>query len=516
LDILKQNLKLKLILIFSLTVVSLYFIFSKPVKLGLDLQGGMSITLQVDIDHVIKRQYEILASDIEKKLSKNKIEVLSVKVSKEKGITIVLLDPTQTNNAINILRKEFPQLEIIANNSGITAKFKEWELKRIKSQTIKQAIETLRNRIDEFGTLNPNIARKGEDRILVELPGVVDPERAKSIIGRTAQLEIKEVIDTAYSKEELLKKYPDGLPEGTEILEGVEKEVDGQKIKEWFLVKKTPIISGEMLKDARVGMDNRNKPAVNFELTSEGAEKFGEATAKMIGKRLAIVLDNKVMSAPVVRSRISSAGQITGDFTTQEATDLAIVLRAGALPAPVYILEERVIGPTLGKESIEKTVKAGIFALALVGLFMIYRYAISGFISVMALLLNGLFLWAAMVILDVTLTLPGIAGIILNIGMAVDANVIIFERIKEELRKGITLRVAVEEGFKRAWDAIFDAQITTLIAAFVLFQFGTGPLKGFAATLSIGTVISIFTALFVTKVFIDLILGGKKQLKYAF
>ncbi|RMD45842.1 MAG: SecD/SecF family protein translocase subunit, partial [Aquificota bacterium] len=190
--------------------------------------------------------------------------------------------------------------------------------------------------------------------------------------------------------------------------------------------------------------------------------------------------------------------------------------RAGALPAPVYILEETVIGPTLGKESIEKTIKAGISALILVGLFMIWRYAISGFISIIALLFNGLFLWAAVVALDITLTLPGIAGIILNIGMAVDANVIIFERIKEELRKGITLRVAVEEGFKRAWDAIFDAQITTLIAAFVLFQFGTGPLKGFAATLSIGTIVSIFTALYLTKVFIDLILGGKRQLKYAF
>ncbi len=512
----KDDIKFKLTLIFLLTVAAIYFIFTKPVKLGLDLQGGMSITLKVDVDKVIERQYQNLAKDIEKKLKENGIQIISVNVDKEKGVQITLLDPTQIDKAIQILQDEFPDIDINAVEGNLVIKFKKWELKRIKDRTVEQAIEVLRNRIDEFGTLNANIAREGEDRILVELPGVVDPERAKAIIGRTAQLEIKEVVDYAFSKEELLKRYPKGLPKGTEILEGVPEEINGKKVKEWYLVKKEPIITGDMLKDARATVDNRGKPAVNFELTSEGADKFGEATAKMIGKRLAIVLDNKVMSAPVVRSRISSAGQITGDFTPQEAADLALVLRAGALPAPVHILEESIIGPTLGKESIQKTVKAGITALVLVGLFMIWRYAISGFISVIALLFNGLFLWAAMVALDVTLTLPGIAGIILNIGMAVDANVIIFERIKEELRKGTTLRVAVEEGFKKAWDAIFDAQVTTLIAAFALFQFGTGPLKGFAATLSIGTIVSIFTALYLTKVFLDLVLGRKKQLKYAF
>ncbi len=512
----KENIKFKLGLIFVITVAALYFIFEKPVKLGLDLQGGMSITLQVDVNKVIERQYQNLAEDIERILSKNKIKILEAKAEGIKDVVITLLDPTKAEKALNILRDELPNIDVSIENGALIVKFKQWELKRIKNQTVKQAIETLRNRIDEFGTLNPNIARKGEDRVLVELPGVINPERAKAVIGKTAQLEIKEVVDNAYSKKALLKKYPSGIPEGTEILEGVPEEINGKKIKEWYLVKKQPIITGDMLKDARASIDNRGKPAVNFELTSKGADIFGEATAKMIGKRLAIVLDNKVMSAPVVRSRISASGQITGNFTPEEAADLAIVLRAGALPAPVYILEETVIGPTLGKESIEKTIKAGISALILVGLFMIWRYAISGFISIIALLFNGLFLWAAVVALDITLTLPGIAGIILNIGMAVDANVIIFERIKEELRKGITLRVAVEEGFKRAWDAIFDAQITTLIAAFVLFQFGTGPLKGFAATLSIGTIVSIFTALYLTKVFIDLILGGKRQLKYAF
>ncbi len=512
----KIDIKVKLLIIFAILVASLYFIFTKPLKLGLDLQGGMSITLQVDVDHVIKTQYQQLLKDIESKLKEKGIDVLSGKVLDTKGIVVSLLDPTKMDKAIKVLKDEFPQIDISEKDGNLFIKFSDWELKRIKNLTMQQAVETLRNRIDEFGTLSPNIARKGDNRILVELPGVVDPERAKAIIGKTAQLELKEVVDFAYSKEELLKRYPNGLPEGTEILEGVPEKRNGKVIQEWFLVKKTPLITGAMLKDARATVDQGGKPAVNFELTSEGAKIFGEATAKMIGKRLAIVLDNKVISAPVIRSRISSSGQITGDFTTEEANDLAVILRAGALPAPVKILEETVIGPTLGKDSIMKTVKAGIAALIIVGLFMLWRYAISGFISIIALMFNGLLLWAAMVLLDVTLTLPGIAGIILNIGMAVDANVIIFERIKEELRTGKTLRVAINEGFKRAFDAIVDAQVTTLIAAFVLFQFGTGPLKGFAATLSIGTITSIFTAVFVTKVFLDLILGGRKYLKYAF
>ncbi len=512
----KNDIKLKMLLTFGILVAALYMIFEKPIKLGLDLQGGMSIVLEVDIDHVIKTQYKQIGKEIENVLKKNNIEVLNLQLNGTKGIILSLLDPTKTNQAYKIIKDKYPQLVIKTEDGTIKLSFHPRELDRIKKLTIQQAVETLRNRIDQFGTLNANIARMGERRVLVELPGVVDPERAKNIIGKTAQLELLEVIDSAYSKEELLKRYPDGLPKGTRLLEGMPKKINGKEVKEYFLVKDTPIITGAMLKDARTTVDQAGKPAVNFELTDEGAQIFGEATTKLIGKRLAIVLDNKVISAPVIRSRISKSGQITGNFTPEEAADLAIVLRAGALPAPVKILEERMIGPTLGKDSIDKTLKAGISALILVGLFMIWRYAISGFISIIALLFNGLLLWAAMVFLDVTLTLPGIAGIILNIGMAVDANVIIFERIKEELKKGKTLRVSVEEGFKRAWDAILDAQITTLIAAFVLFQFGTGPLKGFAATLSIGTVISIFTAIFVTKLFLDLILGGKKSLKYAF
>ena len=511
----KTDLKWKLIVVFIILAASIYMVLSKPVKLGLDLQGGMSIVLDVDVNHVILTQYKQLAQDIKKKLKESNIDILSARVSKE-GILLSLLDPTHIDKAYKLIKENFPQVEVKTSDGIINVFFSQWELDRIKKLTVQQAVETIRNRIDEFGKLNANVSKLGEKRILVEIPGVVDPERAKSIIGKTAQLELLEVVDSAYDKQELLKRYPDGLPPGTKLLEGVPEKINGKTVKEWFLVKDTPIVTGSQLKDARATIDARGKPAVNFELTDKGAEIFGEATTKLIGKRIAIVLDNKVVSAPVVRSRISKSGQITGDFTPEEAADLAVILRAGALPAPVYILEERVIGPTLGKDSIDKTLKAGIFALILVGLFMIWRYAISGFISVVSLLFNGLLLWAAMVFLDVTLTLPGIAGIILNIGMAVDANVIIFERIKEELKRGKTLRVAVEEGFKRAWDAILDAQITTLIAAFVLFQFGTGPLKGFAATLSIGTITSIFTALFITKLFLDIVLGGKKSLKYAF
>ncbi len=512
---LKKDVKIKLIIAFIIIIASIYLALTKPVKLGLDLQGGISIVLEADIDTVLKNKYKQIGNEIEEILKSKNIDVLDVKVSKD-GLIITLLDNSKVDEAKNIILSKYKNLfNINVSQDNIILTFSKAYLENLKKDVVNRTIEVLRRRIDEFGTLNPNIAKLGDKRILVELPGVVDPERAKAIIGKTAQLEILEVVDYALSKVELLKKYPDGLPKGTKILEGVPRDINGRKIQEWFLVKDTPIITGDDLKDAQVRLDQYGKPAVDFELKSSSADKFGEATARLIGKRMAIVLDNKVISAPVVRSRISNAGQITGDFTSQEASDLALVLRAGALPAPVKILEERLIGPTLGKDSIQKTINAGIVALMLVGLFMIFRYAISGFISIIALLINGLLLWAVIVAFGITLTLPGIAGIILNIGMAVDANVIIFERIREELKRGKTLRVSLEEGFNRAWDAILDAQITTLIAAFVLFQFGTGPLKGFAATLSIGTITSIFTAMFITKLLLDVIIGDKKTMKYA-
>lgn len=509
----KLDIKLKLAILFFVFFGIVYLMATKSPKLGLDIQGGMSITLKVDIDKVVNDQYINLAKDIEKKLQPQ-IEVLSIK-QHDDGLVVSLLDPTKVDVAKDIISKEFPQVIVSQKDGDIIVKFTDWEIQRIKSSTMKQAVETLRNRIDQFGTLSANIAQKGKDRVLVELPGVVDPQRAKSIIGKTAQLELKEVVDSAFSKEELLSKYNGNIPEDLELLEGQEEEVEGKKVKEWFLVKKTPVITGAMLKDARTALDQGGNPAVNFELTSEGAEIFGEATAKMIGKRLAIVLDGKVMSAPVIRSRITSSGQITGKFTTEEANDLAVILRAGALPAPVSIVEEQIIGPTLGKESLEKTLTAGIVSFILVGLFMIFRYAVAGFISIIALIFNLLALWATMLMFDITLTLPGIAGIILNIGMGVDGNVVIFERIKEELKSGKTLRVAIEEGFKRGFNAIIDSHITVIIAALALLEFGNAPLKGFAATLSIGTFINLFTAVFLTKLFLDITLGGKKYFKYA-
>lgn len=510
----KVDAKIKLIIVFMVLVGSIYVMMTKSPKLGLDLQGGISITLKVDIDKVIKDQYTTLGKDIEKKFKDTNVELLSVKVEND-SLQLVLLDPTKVDKAKEVIKKEFPQVITEDFEGGLVVKFTEWELSRIKTQTMKQAVETLRNRIDQFGTLSANIAQKGKDRVLVEIPGVIDIERAKSIIGKTAQLELKEVVNSAFSKEELLKEYPNGIPDDLELLEGQEDNVNGQKVKEWFLVKKTPVITGAMLKDARTALDQGGNPAVNFELTSEGAEIFGEATQKMIGKRLAIVLDGKVMSAPVIRSRITSSGQITGRFTTEEANDLAVVLRAGALPAPVSIVEESVIGPTLGKESIDKTLVAGIVSFTAVGLFMIFRYALSGFIAVIALIFNLMLLWVTMLLFDITLTLPGIAGIILNIGMGVDGNVVIFERIKEELHQGKTLRVALEEGFRRGFSAIFDSHITVIIAALALLEFGNAPLKGFAATLSIGTFINLFTAVFLTKMLLDFTIGGKKYLRYA-
>ncbi|RUM45248.1 MAG: protein translocase subunit SecD, partial [Desulfurobacterium sp.] len=420
----------------------------------------------------------------------------------------------------------------------------------------EQALETIRNRVDELGVAEPVIVRNGKDRIIVELPGIKNPERAKKVIGKVAKLEFKEVVDVARTPDELITKLKGTIPPMSTVVVkpspfgptfflvkgGKEEKIEVRNLEElvekfggevpedqqvliqeiknkegkvvgytFFIVKREPILTGAYLKDAYPSTDEYGMPAVSFELNSEGARIFKAYTSKHVGTRLAIVLDGKVQSAPTIRSAIGARGQITGQFSYQEARDLSIVLRAGALPAPVKIIEETTVGPSLGKESIEKGVKAGIAGLILVMLFMIVYYKLSGVIADLALLMNVSILWASLALLGATLTLPGIAGFILTIGMAVDANVIIFERIREELRKGRNLFSSVEAGFSRAWGTIIDANVTTLIAAAVLFQFGTGPIKGFAVTLSLGILSSMFTAVFVTKVLLDIVVKYKKS-----
>ncbi len=384
----------------------------------------------------------------------------------------------------------------------------------LKKETAKdvtdRALEIIRNRIDALGVAEPVIQKAGEDRILIQLPGVKDPERAIEIIGRTALLEFKLVNDDR----ELLDKALSGeVPDGYEVVYLVEKDERGiSREGSPLLLKKEAELTGSGLKDAYVGIDNNGLPEVRLEFNRKGAGKFAKITGANIEKRLAIVLDGKVFSAPVIRDRIPGGkAQISGRFTMQEAKDLAIVLRAGALPAKLSIIQKRIVGPSLGRESIKKGTTSAILGAILVVLFMVIYYAASGMIANFALFLNVLIILAVLAFFKATLTLPGIAGIALTIGMAVDANVLIFERIREELKIRKMIRSSIDAGYEKALVTIVDSNLTTVIAGFVLFLFGTGPIKGFGLTLTIGILANIFTAVFVTKLIFDFICSRYKM-----
>jgi preprotein translocase subunit SecD len=395
------------------------------------------------------------------------------------------------------------------NRSGdrIAFKMDAANIKSIRELAVQQALQTIRNRVDEFGVSEPTIARQGldSDRIVVQLPGVDDPERVKRLIKNTAFLEFRlvdfppsgtEGVDT---REAVLQHYNGALPDTLEILPGDVRDRQGRSIGQRFYgVEKRRVITGRDLKNARPGMGQFNEPVVHFSLSAEGAQLFGKATGENVGRGLAIILDGKVVSAPRINSRITDSGVIEGRFTQKEVEDLSAVLRSGALPAGITYLEERTVGPSLGADSIRDGLRAGGVGAALVVLAMLIVYRGAGVNAVLALVVNLLLIFGALAWLGSTLTLPGIAGIVLTIGMAVDANVLVFERIKEELRAGRTVRSAIDAGFKHALTAIIDAHVAALIAALFLFQFGTGPVRGFAVTLSIGIIGTVFTAVVVS------------------
>ncbi|HNX51086.1 MAG TPA: protein translocase subunit SecD, partial [Thermoanaerobaculaceae bacterium] len=390
------------------------------------------------------------------------------------------------------------------------------EVKRtIEDMAVRQGLETIRNRIDQFGVSEPVIQRQGleSNRIVVQLPGVDDPGRVKELIRSTAFLEVKPVVRVAPTEEALLATTGGQAPDDSQVVSGDLKGMDGRTTgKEYYLVKKASVITGRDLRTARRSQDQYNQPAVHFSLTPEGARKFGDYTAAHIGDRMAIVLDNKVHSAPNIKSRIDDSGIIEGgSFTVQSAEDLALVLRAGALPASITYLEERTVGPSLGRDSIVRGIRAGLFGLLMIVAFMLVYYKGAGVNAIVALVLNSVVLIGAMSMFKATLTLPGIAGIILTIGMAVDANVLIFERIREELDLGKTVRSAIDLGFARALSSIVDSNLTTIISALFLFQFGTGPIKGFAVSLTIGLTVSMFTAVFVSRAIFDLVLSRREK-----
>jgi len=480
---------------------------SEKIHLGLDLQGGVHLVLEVQSEKAVENRVERTAQDLKAAIKKVKIRPVELSRPTNMEISVRILEEKDIEAFDKMLDDEFQMLRnLLRTNRGqgleVRLDLPEKEIEYIKEMATKQAMETIRNRIDQFGVTEPDIRRQGERRILIQLPGIKDPQRAINLIGKTALLEFK-LVDEEH---DIQKAIEGQVPPGDELLyQEIEDEATGRIRKTPFLIKRRTYLTGEYLSDARVQIDSQfNESYVTLDFDRKGARLFERITEENVKKRLAIVLDNNVYSAPVIQEKIAGGrARITGNFTAEEAHDLAIVLRAGALPAPVQILEQRTVGPSLGRDSIEK----GLFSMCIGGilvvLFIGFYYKISGLIANMALLLNIVLIAATLAAFKATLTLPGIAGIILTIGMAVDANVIIFERIREEVRLGKTPRAAIDGGFSKATLTILDANFTTLIAALVLFQFGTGPIKGFAVTLSIGILASLFTAIIVSRLMFD-------------
>jgi preprotein translocase subunit SecD len=487
------------------------FLPQDTIHLGLDLQGGMHLILEVETDKAVESSMERIKNDLKNDLKKERIFYTYLDRVQGDKIEVVLLNPEVKEKFDPYLKDEYPLLkEIDSKQEGDRVKVllgTDPDYKReLERSAVDQALETIRNRIDEFGVSEPEIARQGTNRILIQLPGVEDPQRAKGLIGKTALLEFK-LVDEDYS---LQRALAGEIPFGDVLLhKRKEDPKTGAVRKIPYLLKDRTLMTGDALKDARVRFDQyNNMPYIALSLKAAGAREFDRITAENVGRRLAIILDNNVYSAPVIKQRISGGeAVIEGIPSLDEAKDLAIVLRAGSLPAPVQILEERTVGPSLGQDSIDKGIRSIIIGGILVVLFMIVYYKVAGTVADIALIMNLIIIMGALAALRATLTLPGIAGLVLTVGMAVDANVLIFERIREELRLGKPPRAALEAGYSKAFLTIMDANITTLIAALVLLQFGTGPIKGFAVTLSIGIVASLFTAMVVTRFVFDLFLS---------
>ena len=462
----------------------------KKVNLGLDLQGGLHMLLGVKTEEAVKSRMKSIAASVKHYSERNDILVDSLSFD-ENSISFTLLD----SDDIKAMKEFLSEIEggnVVVNAENFSFALTDEEITKTQKESISQAIETIRNRLDQFGLAEPVVARQGEEKILVELAGIKTQEeeqRARELISRAAKLELM-AVDEDRSARVYTMSDADAAAYGDIILE----DVKNPAIK--HLVREIPILDGGMLTDAHVGFDQNNRPLINFTLNAEGAEIFGDFTGKSVGKHLAVVLDGKVYSAPVINERIGGgSGQISGDYTVMEAKDLAIALRSGSLLAPIYLMEKRSVGPSLGADSIKASMVALIGGFVLVIVFMIVYYRMAGVIANIALVANLFIILAVMSLFGATLTLPGMAGIVLTVGMAVDANVIISERIRELIYQGKSMHRAIEDGYANAMRAILDANITTLIAAVVLYAYGTGAIKGFAITISIGILASMLTAI---------------------
>jgi preprotein translocase subunit SecD len=480
----------------------------KAIKLGLDLRGGIHLVLQVNTADAVKAERDDAVETLQSETKD--VNLGSVELPTDDSFAVVVTPQTDQAKLDEAVKRFLPDWTYSAAGGKWTFALKDPARRQIEDNAVAQAVETIRNRVDEFGVAEPLIARQGKDRILVQLPGIDDPKRVKDLIKNTAFLELSLVEKGPSTREALLAEYQGAIPDQFKLVES--KAEPGSRERSFYVVRRQAVITGRDLKNARPSQGQFGSHSVSFFLTAGGSQKFGAATGANIGKHLAIVLDNRVQSAPSIKDRITEQGVIEGSFTPEEANDLALVLRAGALPAGLTYLEERTVGPSLGLDSIRKGVTASVVgALLVFGALAVY-YRRAGWNAILALVLNALLLAAAMALFEATLTLPGIAGFILTIGMAVDSNVLVFERVREELRNGRAPKAAIENGFSKAFATIVDTHATTIISALFLLQFGTGPVKGFAVTLIIGLLISMFTAVFVSHTIFELEYGRRQHI----
>src|SRR5215471_18729587 len=493
-----RHLRVRIGFVLAVIAVSVWYLYPwrSSINLGLDLQGGIHLMLGVEADRHVASQTDRAAEDLKSALERKGIAVKRIAREGNTAIKVELASPQSWNDARTVVAEfsTFDRRDDDQAAGTFRLVMNDRRVSQLRDDAIRQGLETIRNRIDQFGVSEPTITRQGADQILIQLPGIQDAARAKALIGKTALLEFK-LLDERTPIDQALAGH---LPETSEVLFG--REVDKQTKAERkipYVVQRRALLTGAELTRAEVSADPNSMGnwQVAIEFTSTGTRIFGEVTEQNVGRRLAIILDGTVYSAPRINERIPGGrAVITGQFTVDDARDLAIVLRAGALPAPVVILEERTVGPSLGTDSIRQGIIAIVASTVAVFLFMLIYYRLSGFIADVALGLNLLILLACMAAFGATLTLPGIAGIALTIGMAVDTNILIFERIREELRVGKSIRASIQAGFSRAFRTIIDTHVTVLVTAAILYNWGTGPVKGFAVSLFVGLTASLFTA----------------------
>ena len=530
-----KNLRWKVIVIVATLLVFLFGIFGVPkgwsgsallasmterIHLGLDLQGGTHLILQVQVNDAVNSDSDRAIERLKDEMRSRKIAYADIikpdPANNPDHIVIKGVPPESSSDLRNLISDRLPEYDAKSGpeNSWVLS-MKPVQLTDLKSRAVQQAIETIRNRVDKLGVSEPVIQEHGlgDYQILVQLPSIDDPARVKEIMQSTAMLEIRQVMNngTAYKDEQAALAAVNGvLPDNSVLMHG--RNVGGTAEDSVYIVARVAAVAGHDLREARVGRSsNTNLPEVNFFLTAEGGRRFSNFTSQHVGDYLGVVLDNKVMEVAVIKSEIGDSGVIEGRFTDQQAKDLALILNSGALPAGIKYLEERTVGPSLGADSIRSGVRAAIVGMLAVLIFMLVYYHGSGINADVALILNLIILLGFLGFSGATLTLPGIAGVILTVGMGVDSNVLIFERIREELRNGKTPPSAVDQGFAHAWITIVDTHVTTIVSAFILFIFGTGPVRGFAVTLTFGLLANLFTAVFVSRVIFDYVLSKKQR-----